>query len=186
MQKSQSKFTILKDEQGHELEQSTEADPMVYLHGHRNMMQGVEEALTGKDEGDELSVTLPPERAYGLVKDDAGQRIPIKHLLTKHKKYKPGMAVKVNTRDGTKDVDASTKLALPRNLHFFLDRRVRVCMINGCVGLCAQGETKQHAAWCACPCASVACTWAHACACSPGTRRPTLHHAGPYARYRPT
>jgi len=95
---------ILKDEQGHELEQSTEADPMVYLHGHRNMMQGVEEALTGKDEGDELSVTLPPERAYGLVKDDAGQRIPIKHLLTKHKKYKPGMAVKVNTRDGTKDV----------------------------------------------------------------------------------
>jgi FKBP-type peptidyl-prolyl cis-trans isomerase SlyD len=95
---------ILKDEQGEELEQSTADDPMVYLHGHRNMMQGVEEALAGKQEGDSLSVTLPPERAYGLVKDNAGQRIPIKHLVTKHKKYKQGMAVKVNTQEGPKDV----------------------------------------------------------------------------------
>jgi len=95
---------VLKDEQNQELERSSLDDPMVYIHGHRNMMQGVEEALEGKEAGDSLNVTLPPERAYGLVKDNANQRIPIKHLLTKHKKYKPGMAVKVNTQEGEKDV----------------------------------------------------------------------------------
>ena len=95
---------VLKDEQDQELERSTVEDPMVYLHGHRNMMQGVEEALEGKQAGDSLNVTLPPERAYGLVKDNASQRIPIKHLLTKHKKYKTGMGVKVNTQEGAKDV----------------------------------------------------------------------------------
>ena len=95
---------VLTDESSNELERSTSEDPMVYLHGHRNMMAGVEEALAGKQEGDALNVTLPPERAYGLVKENATQRVPIKHLLTKHKKYKPGMAVKVNTQQGAQDV----------------------------------------------------------------------------------
>ena len=75
---------VLTDESSNELERSTSEDPMVYLHGHRNMMAGVEEALAGKQEGDALNVTLPPERAYGLVKENATQRVPIKHLLTKH------------------------------------------------------------------------------------------------------
>ena len=95
---------VLTDESSNELERSTSEDPMVYLHGHRNMMAGVEEALAGKQEGDALNVTLPPERAYGLVKENATQRVPIKHLLTKHKKYKPGMAVKVDTQQGAQDV----------------------------------------------------------------------------------
>jgi len=86
------------------LERNAEDGPMVYLHGHRNMMPGVEEALSGKTEGESLSVTLAPEKAYGLRKENSQQRVPIKHLLTKHKKYKAGMAVKVNTADGTKDV----------------------------------------------------------------------------------
>ncbi len=95
---------VLNDDNNNELERSTPEDPMVYLHGHRNMMAGGEEALAGKQMGDTLSVTLPPERAYGLVKENASQRVPIKHLLTKHKKYKPGMAVKVNTKQGAQDV----------------------------------------------------------------------------------
>jgi len=95
---------VLTDENDNELERSTSDDPMVYLHGHLNLMAGVEEALAGKSEGDSLSVTLPPERAYGLIKEDAQQRVPIKHLVTKHKKYKPGMAVKVNTQQGPQDV----------------------------------------------------------------------------------
>ena len=95
---------ILRDEAGVELERSEKAKPTVYLHGHGNIMQGLEDELKGKSEGDELSVTLPPEKAYGFRKQDAEQRIPIKHLLTKHKKYKTGMAVKVNTDNGPKDV----------------------------------------------------------------------------------
>jgi FKBP-type peptidyl-prolyl cis-trans isomerase SlyD len=91
---------VLKDEADTELERSVE--PMVYLHGSNSLIRGLEDALTGHSAGDEVSVTLPPERAYGLRRDDALQRVPIKHLLTKAKNYKPGQMVGVNTKDGQK------------------------------------------------------------------------------------
>lgn len=92
---------VLTDETGEELERSTE--PMVYLHGAGNIIRGLEEALNGHDAGETVSVTLPPERAYGLVKENAIQRVPIKHLLTRSKKYKPGQIVAVNTQEGQKN-----------------------------------------------------------------------------------
>jgi FKBP-type peptidyl-prolyl cis-trans isomerase SlyD len=76
---------------------------MVYLHGAGNIIRGLEEALNGHDAGETVSVTLPPERAYGLVKENAIQRVPIKHLLTRSKKYKPGQIVAVNTQEGQKN-----------------------------------------------------------------------------------
>jgi FKBP-type peptidyl-prolyl cis-trans isomerase SlyD len=76
---------------------------MVYLHGAGNIIRGLEEALIGHDAGETVSVTLPPERAYGLVKENAIQRVPIKHLLTRSKKYKPGQIVAVNTQEGQKN-----------------------------------------------------------------------------------
>jgi len=95
---------VLKDGAGEEVERSESSSPMVYLHGYRNILPALEEALSGNSEGDDLSVTLPPERAYGLRKDDSIQRIPIKHLVGRPKRLKPGMAVKVNTKEGTRDV----------------------------------------------------------------------------------
>lgn len=92
---------VLRDESDTELERSE--SPMVYLHGANNLLRGLEEALTGHAEGDEVSITLPPERAYGLRREDALQRVPIKHLLTKTKKYQPGQIVSVNTKDGRKE-----------------------------------------------------------------------------------
>lgn len=92
---------VLTDETGTELERSSE--PMVYLHGAGNIIHGLEEALTGKQASDKVSVTLPPERAYGLRKEDSVQRVPIKHLLTRAKKYKPGQIVAVNTQNGQKN-----------------------------------------------------------------------------------
>ncbi len=92
---------VLTDEQGEELERSSEG-PMIYLHGANNIIRVLEEALVGHEKADEVKVTLPPERAYGLRRDDAVQRVPIKHLLTKAKKYKPGQVVAVNTQQGQK------------------------------------------------------------------------------------
>ncbi len=95
----------LRNEEGAEVETSTADEPMVYLHGgYRNLLPKLEEAFEGKNKGDEFSVTLPPEQAYGMRQEGSVQRIPIKHLLTKQKRYKPGMAVKVNTKEGPRDV----------------------------------------------------------------------------------
>ena len=73
------------------LEQSDEASPMIYLHGHNNLMPGLERELQGKQQGDQLAVTLPPEQTYGLRREDAVERIPIKYLIKPGKKLTPGM-----------------------------------------------------------------------------------------------
>jgi len=54
--------------------------------------------------GDKLTVTLPPEKAYGPRQENAEQRIPIKHLLDKSKRYKVGQVVTVNTDQGHRQV----------------------------------------------------------------------------------
>lgn len=96
---------VLKNEAGDEIESSHGGEPVVYLHGnYRNLLPALEEALADRQKGDQLSVTLPPEKAYGLRQEGSMQRIPIKHLLTKRKRYQPGMTVKVNTKDGPRDV----------------------------------------------------------------------------------
>jgi len=82
---------VLRNESGEEIENILGDEPMVYLHGgYRNLLPKLEEALEGKEKGDKIEVTLPPEHAYGIRVTDARQRIPIKHLLTKSKRYRPG------------------------------------------------------------------------------------------------
>ena len=54
----------LTDDKGSVL-QKTEGGPMYYLHGHKNIVVGLEQALQGKGPGDEFEVTVPPEEGYG-------------------------------------------------------------------------------------------------------------------------
>ncbi|MEP5980639.1 MAG: FKBP-type peptidyl-prolyl cis-trans isomerase, partial [Marinobacter alexandrii] len=71
----------VRDEQGTEVENSRGGEPNAYLHGHGGIIQGLEEALEGREAGDTFSVTVGPEKAYGPRKPDAIQRVPIKHLM---------------------------------------------------------------------------------------------------------
>lgn len=82
--------------------ESSGEQPAACLIGHRNVLPAIEKALIGLESGDQVSVTLTPDEAYGQRRDAAIQRVPIKHLLTKGK-LKPGMVVKVNAQDGPKD-----------------------------------------------------------------------------------
>ena len=52
----------LKDESGQELE-SSENDPIKFLYGRGQILLGLEDALKGHSVGDEVVVTLTPERA---------------------------------------------------------------------------------------------------------------------------
>lgn len=90
---------VLKNEAGEKLESSDKNQPLVYLHGHKAMLAGIETALAGKTAGEKLSVTLPPLEAYGEKKEDSTQRIPIKHL-NGAKKWKPNMIATVHTDSG--------------------------------------------------------------------------------------
>ncbi len=41
------------------------SDPLEYLHGHNNLISGLEKALEGMKVGDKKNVTVEPEEAYG-------------------------------------------------------------------------------------------------------------------------
>mgnify|MGYP000055970941 CR=1 FL=1 len=98
----------LLNEQGDELETSQGEDPVAYLHGHGNIIAGLEKGLEGKSaEETSLNVTVQPQDGYGLRNEEAVQRVPIKHLVGDKKtnsKLKPGMVVSINTEDGPKQV----------------------------------------------------------------------------------
>jgi FKBP-type peptidyl-prolyl cis-trans isomerase SlyD len=62
---------VSSDGQGDVLDDSAaRGQPLEYLHGHENIVAGLERALEGQPEGAELSVTLMPADAYGL-RDEA-------------------------------------------------------------------------------------------------------------------
>lgn len=65
----------LTDEHGTLLDAS-DNQPLVYLHGHHNIIVGLEKALEGKSVGDEFSVTVEPSEAYGEYYPEAVQQIP--------------------------------------------------------------------------------------------------------------
>lgn len=56
----------LKDNQGNVLDSSVKRDPLHYLHGHGNIIPGLEEELEGKEKDDSINVTVQPEKAYGM------------------------------------------------------------------------------------------------------------------------
>lgn len=93
----------LKDESGREIESSRGGSPMAYLHGHSNIIPGLEEALEGKAAGDQVSVTVPPEKGYGMPRPGLTQRVPVKHLQGA-KTWRPGMVAVVQTEQGPRQV----------------------------------------------------------------------------------
>jgi len=101
------------------LEQSSGRNPLFYLHGHANVIAGLEQAMAGKNAGDKLSITLPPEQAYGLRHANSIQRVPIKHLHIPagKKKLTPGAIVGVQTSQGVR----SALVVKPGRFHADID-----------------------------------------------------------------
>ena len=57
-------YTLTNDD-GDVIDSSTGGAPLVYLQGAGNIIPGLEKALEGKAVGEELTVTVEPEDAYG-------------------------------------------------------------------------------------------------------------------------
>lgn len=66
----------LKNGAGDVLDSSSGADPLLYLHGHDNIVPGLERKLTGKAIGDKLNVTVQPADGYGERDPRGEQRVP--------------------------------------------------------------------------------------------------------------
>jgi FKBP-type peptidyl-prolyl cis-trans isomerase SlyD len=66
----------VKLDDGVVVDQSTVDAPLDYLHGHDNLIPGLEKALDDKKVGDKFETTCGPEEAYGEHNDALVQRVP--------------------------------------------------------------------------------------------------------------
>lgn len=66
----------LTDSEGNTLDQSPEGQPLAYLHGHSNIIPGLEKQLEGKNAGDKLVAVVEPAEAYGEYQEAAVQEVP--------------------------------------------------------------------------------------------------------------
>lgn len=55
---------VLRDDAGQVLDQSGDA-PLAYLHGHGNIVPGLEQALEGLESGAKQKAEVAPEKGYG-------------------------------------------------------------------------------------------------------------------------
>ncbi len=66
----------LKDDEGNVLDQSPEGQPLLYLHGHSNIIPGLEQQLEGKSAGERVTAVVEPADGYGEYQEQAVQHVP--------------------------------------------------------------------------------------------------------------
>jgi len=88
----------LKDDNDTIIDQSTDGS-FCYLHGASNIIPGLEDALTGRSKGDELSVTVPPEQGYGVRDAARVQDVP-REMFPADQEIQPGMQFHAQGPDG--------------------------------------------------------------------------------------
>jgi FKBP-type peptidyl-prolyl cis-trans isomerase SlyD len=89
----------LKDDDGAVIDSSTSSEPLSYLHGHGNIVPGLERELTGRDVGDKVSVRIPPAEGYGEYDKDLVQSVP-RRTLRGVKDVQAGMHLHAQTEQG--------------------------------------------------------------------------------------
>lgn len=92
-------FNYKLTEDGEIVEDGRMAENILYLHGYQNMLDGIESELEGKQVGDSVTITLSPEKAYGMRRENAIERVPMKYLSVK-KPPKKGDVVSIGTSNG--------------------------------------------------------------------------------------
>ena len=102
----------LKNDAGEVLDQSGNGEPLTYLHGHGNLIPGLERELAGKGPGDKLSVKIPPADAYGEYDKALVQQVP-RRALKGIRDLKVGMRLQAQ---GPQGAHAVTVTALTGDL----------------------------------------------------------------------
>jgi FKBP-type peptidyl-prolyl cis-trans isomerase SlyD len=74
----------LSDDKGNHLEESSPGEPLMYLHGHQQIIPGLEKALADQKVGAKLEVTVSPDQGYGPYQKE--MVIPIPRDQFKNKK----------------------------------------------------------------------------------------------------
>ncbi len=93
----------LKDDAGEVIDSSREGDPVAYLHGHGNLVPGLERELEGKSTGDKVNVSVTPEHGYGDYDKQLVQQVP-RRALQGIANVRVGMRLQAQTPEGPRAV----------------------------------------------------------------------------------
>ena len=81
-----------------------QGDQLAYLHGHNNLLSGMEQALEGKGIGDKINTELAPEHAFGHRSAVEPIQVPRSHFgENAHRLYK-GLGIQSTDEQGVDTV----------------------------------------------------------------------------------
>ncbi len=89
----------LTDNDGSVIDSSEGAGPLSYLHGAGNIIPGLEEALMGKEAGEEVKASIEPAKAYGDRHEQLKQEVP-RELFSGVDNVEVGMQFQSETEQG--------------------------------------------------------------------------------------
>lgn len=93
----------LKSPDGDVVDTSEGGEPMVFMEGSKKVIPGLQKAVEGRDIGDRLDVTIPPELAYGAHNPALVNNVPAS-MFEGIEKVEPGMKFQTNTGEETQVV----------------------------------------------------------------------------------
>ncbi len=71
---------LLTVDDGTEVDTTADRGPMEYLHGHQNIIPGLEKELEGHEVGDALDITVGPEEGYGVYDPEREVQVKLEQL----------------------------------------------------------------------------------------------------------
>ncbi len=102
-------------------------EPLQYIHGHGNLIPGMEKGLEGKEVGNKFVIDVEPSEGYGEVREELIQQVPKSQFgeqevstgmkFTAQTQQGPVMVTVTEVNDESVTVDANHDLA-GENLHF--------------------------------------------------------------------
>ena len=90
---------ILKNENGEELARFETANPLAYMHGHGQIVPGLENVLEGLAIGDKKEVTVTPQEGYGEVQPQLKMKVS-RNKFPADVNIEPGMQFSSKMEDG--------------------------------------------------------------------------------------
>ncbi|NIP72750.1 MAG: peptidylprolyl isomerase [Gammaproteobacteria bacterium] len=93
----------LTDQEGTVIDSSDGRAPLAYIQGAGQMIPGLERALEGHSEGENVNVSLPPDQGYGQRDETLLQVVP-RRLFEAVDDLRPGMQFEAQTESGTQVV----------------------------------------------------------------------------------
>lgn len=93
----------LRDDADQVIDSSAGGEPLAYLHGHGNIIPGLERELAGKSVGDRLKVRVPAAEGYGEYDRALVQQVP-RRTLKGVGDLRVGMRLQAGTQHGPRPV----------------------------------------------------------------------------------